>query len=242
MATEVFINIKDLPEITQISNGDYVLLETANGTKIVDFKNFVLPEANTLVSNRLSLAENQLSSFSTTFNTKYDSIIAENAFINANFQTLCARITNSTLEYFGTAEITIEANNNQASQLLNPVPSFGILSNISLSDIIIFPLNAYAAKYPAYVTSLNKSNGLVTIKGSFYKTKFTYNNTQNIGLNSTATGSLCGYSATNYASSLAIDNTELISFLNAATVTTESIQAEESAIYGIAIIKTTFSS
>lgn len=241
MATEVFINIKDLPEITQISNGDYVLLETANGTRIVDFKNFVLPEANTLVSTRLNLAENQLSSFSTTFNTKYDFIVSENDFIKTNFQTLCGRVLNSSLEYFGTAEITIETNNNQASQIINPIPSVSILQNIKISDIIIFPLNAYAAKHPAYVSTLNTSNGLITIKGSFHKPKITYSATQNVGIDTTATGLLCGYSASNYASTLQVDSTQLLALLNGATITTESIQAEENATYGVVIIKATTS-
>ena len=242
MATEVFINIKDLPEITEISNGDYVLLETANGTKIVDFKNFVLPEANTLVSTKVSLVENQLSSFSTTFNTKYDTLISQNASITTNFQTLCSRVLTTSLEYFGKVEITINQNNNQGTAVISPLPSSSILDSIQISDLIIYPLNEYAAKFPAYVMDFNKSTGLLTIKGSFYKTKFAFSAAQPIPITTTTTGVLCTVDATTYASSLTIANASLLNILNTATITTEFIPAEENAIYGIVVIKTSTTS
>lgn len=242
MATEVFINIKELPEVTQISNGDYVLLETANGTKIVDFKNFVLPEANTLVSTKVGLVENQLSSFSSSFNTRYDTLISENASIQTNFQTLCSRVLKTSLEYFGKAEITINQNNNQATAVISPLPSSTTLANIQLSDLIIYPLNEYAAKFPAYVMEFNKSTGLITIKGSFYKTKFSFSAAQTIPITTTTTGVLCTVNASTYASSLTISNDSLLNILNTATITTEFMPAEENAIYGIAVIKTSTSS
>ena len=242
MATEVFVNIKDLPEVTQISNGDYVLLETANGTKIVDFKNFVLPEANTLVTTRLNVAENQLSSFSTTFNTKYDTLVSENASITTNFQTLCSKVLSTSLEYFGKAEITINANNNQGTAIINPLPLFSILETIQNSDLIIYPLNEYASKFPAYVTEFNKTTGLITIRGSFYKTKFAFSASQAIPITTTTTGVLCTVNASTYASSLTISNDSLLNVLNNATITTEFIPAEENAIYGIVVIKTSTSS
>jgi hypothetical protein len=238
MATEVFINIKELPEITEISNGDYILLETANGTKIVDFQNFILPEKNTLVSTKVNLVENQLSSFSSSFNTKYDTLISDNASITTNFQTLCSRVLKTSLEYYGKAEITITANNNQGTAVISPLPSSSVLPNIQTSDLIIYPLNEYASKFPAYVMDFNKTTGLITIKGSFYKTKFTFSASQAIPITTTTTGVLCTVNAVSYASSLTISNDSLQNILNNATVTTEFIAAEENAVYGIAVIKT----
>ena len=37
----VFINIKDLPEVQQVNNGDYLVIETQDGTSIIDFQNFM---------------------------------------------------------------------------------------------------------------------------------------------------------------------------------------------------------
>jgi hypothetical protein len=116
-------------------------------THIVDFKNFVLPEANTLVSSRLSIAENEIASFKTTFNTSYDRIITENTSINANFVSLSSRVANSSLEYYGKCSITIEQNNTQSTGLLSPSLTPKQLSNLTTEDIIIFPRNAYAAKF-----------------------------------------------------------------------------------------------
>jgi hypothetical protein len=54
MANEVFINIKDLPELTEINNGDYIVVETSTGTHILDFINLIIPPANSVLTNIVS--------------------------------------------------------------------------------------------------------------------------------------------------------------------------------------------
>lgn len=239
MATEVFINIKELPEVTELNFGDYVLIETINGTHILDYKNLILPEANTLITTRVGLLENSLSSFQTTFNTGYDKIVTDNLAISSQFNALSAKITTNSLLYYGKSTIIINVNNNQGSNVLSPLPSSDILESISDNEIIIFPRNAYAAKYPAYVSNLDRSNGVVTIEGSFTKNKITVSNIPELSIDTSASFPLlCSYNPTTYAETLKVNTDRIQLLLNNLSITTEDSVAEEQAIYGILVIKT----
>jgi len=47
--TQTYTNIKDLPQVFGVQDGDYLIIETNQGTNVLDFKDFVLPVANTTV-------------------------------------------------------------------------------------------------------------------------------------------------------------------------------------------------
>ena len=51
MATETYINITDLQPVTEVANGDYLILETPAGTRIVDFKDFIIPNTNIVLTS-----------------------------------------------------------------------------------------------------------------------------------------------------------------------------------------------
>ena len=53
------LNIRDLPKIDEIKSGDFVLVETPNGTKILDFRNFLISEDNITFAARISSFEVQ---------------------------------------------------------------------------------------------------------------------------------------------------------------------------------------
>lgn len=239
MATEVFINIKELPEVTELTFGDYVLIETINGTHILDYKNLILPESNTLVTNRVSLLENSLSSFQATFNTGYNKITTDNLAISSKFDALSAKISTNSLLYYGKATININANNTQGSNTLTPVPNADILGLISESDIMIFPRNAYAAKYPAYVSSIDRTTGIVTIESTFPKNKLVVPSLPELTIDTSASFPLlCSYSPTTYAETLKVNNDRIAQALNSITITTENSVAEEQAVYAVVIVKT----
>ena len=146
MATEIFINIKDLPEITEPKNGDFILVETSTGTHIIDFKNFIMPTVNTVIT--------------TTVEQNTTAILTN----TTNIATVSSSVTNlsssmGTPLYLGKAQITIAVGNNQASGTVSPAPTNTLVSG----DITITPANAYACKYPVYVSNVDNS-GVVTIK------------------------------------------------------------------------------
>ena len=53
--TNLYVNIKELPIISDVNNGDFLILETDVGTSIIDFQDFLITLDNT--------------TFKTTFNT-----------------------------------------------------------------------------------------------------------------------------------------------------------------------------
>jgi len=173
MATEVFINIKDLPEITQPNNGDYIIIETSTGTHLLDFANLVIPTTNTVITTTVdqnttailnnTAAINTISAINETLSTTVDqnttAILNNTAAINtisAINETLSAKITNYI--YIGKAIATLATSNTQTIATISPVPEFTLTS----SDIIITPANAYATKYPVYVSNIDEAN--ITIR------------------------------------------------------------------------------
>ena len=54
MSTSTKVNIKSLPTTTEVKIGDFLILETELGTKLLDFENFVITEFNTTFNGTLS--------------------------------------------------------------------------------------------------------------------------------------------------------------------------------------------
>ena len=195
MANEIFINIKDLPELTEPANGEYLLLETSTGTHIIDFANFIIPTANTVITTTVeqnitailnlsadyTAADTSLSANIDTTNTKIDTLSTSTLELSSTVQNLMNINTNveslstfsndlyntvSTFQnfYVGKCQVTIPIGGNQGSNILSPLStSIQLLQ----TDIIITPSNGYAAKYNAYLSSID--NGVITLKGNYYK-------------------------------------------------------------------------
>ena len=151
MASEVFINIKNLPETEQINNGDYLIVETPAGTNILNFENFIITAANTTFSNLLSTnnvdnAANittSINALSTTISTTYPKM------------------------YYGTARLQIDVPNKTGSVNITNINPSTSTSNIAklveISDIYITPANANALVNPVYVTGLTRSDATINV-------------------------------------------------------------------------------
>jgi hypothetical protein len=171
MASEIFINIKDLPEITEPSNGEYLLIETSTGTHIIDFVNFIIPTANTVITTTVEQNTTSILTLSTNY-TLADAVLSASIdATNTNLETL----STSTLElsskvntlqnvYIGKTQITIPYGGSQSSNILSPLSTS---IDLIASDFVITPANQYATKQSAYITNID--NGVITIKGGFYK-------------------------------------------------------------------------
>lgn len=160
MATtnNVFVNVKDLPEVQQINNGDYILVETPNGTSILDFQNFIIGTDN----NGLTVAVESNSS----------DIVAVSAAASAEIAALSAEIyTNLSRVYYGTAQIVLD-DGVDGIAVLSPRPPAEV-GDIFIEDIIIMPGNADATRYGAFATlveNTDSNRGIVHITGVFDKT------------------------------------------------------------------------
>lgn len=171
MATEVFINIKDLPELSEVSNGDYILLENATGTHIIDFKNFILPSANTLITATVNQNISAITDLSTNVSGMSTTLLSSIDKNTTDINTLSTKITSTSLLYLGKTKISINVGSREASNVLSPINSYSSL--ITTDDIIIVPANEYASKFPVVVSNVDPTTSSVTIKGLFTRKSIT---------------------------------------------------------------------
>ena len=219
MATEVYINIKDLPELTQVNNGDYILIETSTGTHILNFENLLLPTQNTVITTTVNQNASAFTTAVTDLSTAANTLFNNTDTVSANLQTLSA---------------SYEANKNSLSALANTYIASGLVriktgdstgtivinagSQYNSNNIIISPANKYAALYPAYIDNINSTTNLITLRGTFNTQRIVYTNTN--------------------SSALSVNNGDLNSILNTLTLSTTYITAEEDALYNVFVIKT----
>jgi hypothetical protein len=193
MATEVYINIKDLPELSEINNGDYILVETAEGTHTINFENFILPTENTLLTttveqNAITLKES-VSAISVLTTKVSELSVTVNDLDGSNLPSKITSISNEVISVSSELSFSIQDVSNKFAAgivLINKeLESYFINSkqftissggnssseilfagrtDISQEHIMISPYNRYAAEHPAYVDNLNMTSGTVTIR------------------------------------------------------------------------------
>lgn len=169
MASEVYINIKDLPELTEINNGDYIIVETSTGTHIINFENFLLPTTNTVITTTVNQNASSFTASVTDLNanisstsTTIDTLSTNLDALSVSYNTFKDTLTNASNLHIAKAQITIRSGANQGSGVL-PIK---IGETYSLTDILISPANFYATKYNAYPSSFNTGNGMITLQGA----------------------------------------------------------------------------
>ena len=180
MATEVYINIKDLPELSEINNGDYFIVETSTGTHILNFENLIIPTQNSVITNTVNQNISAYNTYITTlssnlnyFYTTTESISNNLNSLSSSYETdknVLSSISNLNIK---SSQILIKQGNYNASTVLN----IGTIYNTD--NILITPVNKYAALYPAYIDELDVSTNLITIKGTFNNQVATFNNITN---------------------------------------------------------------
>jgi hypothetical protein len=219
MATEVYINIKDLPELTQVNNGDYILIETSTGTHILNFENLLLPTQNTVITTTVNQNASAFTTSVTDLSTAANTLFNNTDTVSANLQTLSASYeTNKNSlsalanTYIASSLVRIKTGDSTGTVVINAG------SQYNSNNILISPANKYAALYPAYIDNINSTTNLITLRGTFNTKSIVYTNTN--------------------SSALSVNNGDLNSILNTLTLSTTYITAEEDALYNVFVIKT----
>lgn len=232
MAKEVFVNIKDLPEITDVIPGHYILIETPTGTQIIDFGNFILPPSNTTITTSVSQNANQITLLNTNYNILSSALntnttILSNA-ITSNYNVLSSEISTLSSKvdilnpiYVGYCKITIPASNNSGNNIILPTPTS---ITLTVDDFMIFPANSYAANNPAYAFSYETSTKIITIKSNFKTKSLSFNADNPYSISSTSTIS--------ELSAISVGNV-----LGTLQYTETNGTASEDAIYNVFVIK-----
>ena len=200
MANEVFINIKDLPQLTEINNGDYIVVETSAGTHIIDFLNFLIPPANNVLTNTVSdntTAVINISSIVVNNSNKIDTLSTELTdtftagvgaltdtvdYLAAQVVNLSAYNTYNASLYMGKCQISINAGSKTGVNILFPVLSARGVT-LDKMDILVTPANLYASRFGVFVDDVT-STSVVRLKGGF--TRYDVSGTTTVPVDITA--------------------------------------------------------
>lgn len=152
------VNIKDLPETLQVTDGDYFVVEQLDGTYILDYANFILEPEKTAIS--------------TLVYSHSDDIEALSAAMNAELSALSAYVeANMTKVYIGKATVTVDSGTYN-SAFLSPRPTSDV-PEITPTDFIITPANASAGRFAGYISFVDDSTdnrGFFSVAASFFST------------------------------------------------------------------------
>ena len=135
---DLIYNVKELPETFSIQTGDMLLVETDDGTNIMDFNNFVIGLDNTTFGTTIT-------QHSTDINTLYSEIDT----LSAAVETSVAQVTSNTTK----ALITLSAHDENGAQLVSgsniqsvevegSVIRFNFITNFTNASYLVLPTAA----------------------------------------------------------------------------------------------------
>jgi hypothetical protein len=157
------INIKDLPQTLEITDGDFLVVEQYDGTYILDYADLILEPEKTAISTLVYSLETDVADLSTSLNARIDDL---SAYVDAA----------TTKVYIGKATVKV-TNGTTESGMLEPRPSSDV-PEITPTDFIVTPADAVAGRFPGYISSVDDSSdnrGYFSITASFYRTTLTAN-------------------------------------------------------------------
>ena len=142
-------NVKDLPQLEEVINGNFLIIENQLGTNIIDFKNFVIGPDNASFYNTIISLSTYSVSMSGTVNSGFRSLTA---FTLSAINTKVDALTSNYPQYFEVypTTITVAAGNNGAATSFNSE-----LASIAINDVNIVPTNNHAAS-AGYFASLGQ--------------------------------------------------------------------------------------
>ena len=134
MATPTNVNIKQLNQIEEIVNGNFLIVETDKGTNIIDFKNFVVGPDNVSFYNDFAALCAQVTTLSSYIDNTITSMSATvDSTVTAQINSLSAAVDEKYRRVFYQSGIlTFPSNNTTSDAVAITVPT-GV--NIVASDI-----------------------------------------------------------------------------------------------------------
>lgn len=142
-------NVKDLPQLEEVVNGNFLIIENEFGTNIIDFSNFVIGPDNASFYNTIVSLSTYSVSMSGTVNSGFRSLTA---FTLSAINTKVGALTSNYPQYFEVypTTITVAGGNRGAATSFNSE-----LANITINDVNIVPTNTHAAS-SLYFASLGQ--------------------------------------------------------------------------------------
>lgn len=148
--TQTYVNIKELPEITDVANGDFLIVETPNGTNILDYQNLLVTLDNTTFGDLITQNTTNIATVSSNVISLSTQVIRTNTFAVfsiSNYSTADADV-------FGNVNITPLKSSNINSIILNTgYTSTPGTSAVTINFTTNFENTAYCTTFGAFHTS-----------------------------------------------------------------------------------------
>ncbi len=150
------VNIKDLPVVTDINNGDFLIVETSLGTSIMDFRNFLITPENTtfiqlirdLTTTTLTLSTDLITNVNTLSTLQDTQKVYLEAQIQAVSSLTVTDATFATISSNGTEFIVLKSNN--INSFSNEPRSINNDGSIQLQYITNFADDNYCVSTSGY--------------------------------------------------------------------------------------------
>ncbi len=157
-------NIKELPETFSVADGDLLLIETEEGTNIMDFSNFIIGLDNTTFGTTITQHSTDIDTLSSNFNSLSSQVDTDVAELSATIvgNTTKALVTLSGDDAF--SAVTVASTNIASVEYIvaSHVVRFNFDNNFSNTNYLILPsapiLETASQKFVQFVESDKATN------------------------------------------------------------------------------------
>jgi len=135
----VIYNVRELPEVFSVAAGDLLLVETENGTNILDFENFVIGVDNTTFGSTLSSNTTNIATLSSSFNTLSSSVDSSIAALSSSVITSNTKAMVTLTAWDASGVIINKSSNIASAEVDGSVIRFNFISNFIDEKYLILP-------------------------------------------------------------------------------------------------------
>ena len=90
---DIYVNIKEIPLINQVQAGDFFIVETTQGTNIVDFSNIIIPPENTSFYNEIENLQTDVANLSTLIQLQTVLVGTVSSILDTKFTTASSQLS-----------------------------------------------------------------------------------------------------------------------------------------------------
>jgi hypothetical protein len=164
----IYVNIKELPQLDEVQPGDLLIVETDAGTNVIDFSNFILPPQNVTFYGEIIQLQTEVEALSTSISTTTtnlqltaDALTTALAIATADATTQIQAFSSTYIDNFITGVITFNGTDTESTAGINCTSYRNSVGNYSV--VFDGPINGATVSSNADKTRLDGVQGNVCI-------------------------------------------------------------------------------
>ena len=164
----IYVNIKELPQLDEVQPGDLLIVETDAGTNVIDFSNFILPPQNVTFYGEIIQLQTEVEALSTSISTTTtnlqltaDALTTALAIATADATTQIQAFSSTYIDNFITGVITFNGTDTESTAGINCTSYRNSVGNYSVD--FDGPINGATVSSNADKTRLDGVQGNVCI-------------------------------------------------------------------------------